>query len=73
MGVASATLSALLEDCSLTENIVRVEFEQGCAVRFSLSIESEGSVGCIAGQLGAFRYDCLGDLRCGEGVTSTLR
>jgi hypothetical protein len=66
-------LSALLNDCFLTENIVRVEFQRGCATRFSLSSESDGSVECVADQLAAVRYDCLGDLSCGEGVASTLR
>lgn len=44
---ANVALTALLNDCFLTENIVRVEFEQGCATRFSLSSEHEGSVECV--------------------------
>jgi hypothetical protein len=70
---AQVLLNALLGDCFLVENVVRVEFEQGCATRFALSIEPEGSVECVAAHLAAVRYDCLGDLSCGEGTFSTLR
>jgi hypothetical protein len=71
--VTDVALTSLLNDCYLTENVVRVEFEQGCATRFSLSIEPEGSVECVAAHLAAVRYDCLDDLSCGEGFASTLR
>jgi hypothetical protein len=70
---ANVALNALLGDCFLLENSVRVEFEQGCATRFTLSIEPEGSVECVAAHLAAVRYDCLGDHSCGEGTFSTLR
>ena len=71
--VASVTLSALLTECFLNENRLHVELEQGCATRFGLLIESPEAVDCIATHLAAGRYDCFGDLRCGEGVVSTLR
>ena len=67
------TLGALLSECFLYENRVQVEFEQGCATRFGLLIESPpGAVDCISDQLAAVRYDCLGDLSCGEGEASTV-
>lgn len=68
------TLGALLTECFLNENRVHVEFEQGCATRFRLLIESPpGAVDCISAQLAAVRYDCLGDLSCGEAEASTVR
>ena len=70
---AAVTLSALLTECYLSENRVQVEFEQGCATRFGLLIESPpDAVDCISAQLAAVRYDCLGDLSCGEGEASTV-
>jgi hypothetical protein len=70
---ASEALGRILEECFLYENILRVEFERGCATRFGLSLEHEGSVDCVAARLAAVRYDCFGDLSCGEGLRSTLR
>jgi hypothetical protein len=71
--VASATFSALLRECFLNENRVQVELEQGCVTRFGLLLDPPESVHCIATHLAASRYDCLGDLGCGEGEASTLR
>jgi hypothetical protein len=70
---AALVLGRVLDDCLLTENILSVDFEQGCATRFALSIESPGSVECVGAHLAAARYECLGDLDCGSATRSTLR
>jgi hypothetical protein len=70
---AALALGVVLEDCFLTENILSVDFEQGCATRFALSIESPGSVECVGAHLAAARHECLGDLDCGSATRSTIR
>ncbi len=70
---ASSIFSAILSECFLLETSLRVELERGCATRFVLSIEPPGSVECVGARLAAERYECLGDLTCGEGEVTTLR
>jgi hypothetical protein len=62
-----ATFEALLLGCGERINVLKVQLEDGCVVRFELDNPRPGLADCVSSRLATERYACATGLSCGRG------